>query len=280
MKYTDKTFKKKFGHGYYENTSLISNSMMTLFDKDPHYYKLVCIDKTIVPKMKKALFIGKAVDLWLTEGKVAFNRIYIHEDIKKNTKAGKTRALEIEAKGKTLLNEADMALVTGLVHRTKAQPIFRQIIKGDEYWLPAITQIILTNEEEDTKGKLDFLQPSRDGKVIRIIDHKTSKDISKRNYYFSVKKYNYDRQMAHYKNLVRHNYPNVKEIKCLHFSVEKDPEFIFHCQLFKFPRYMIEDALGKIYDILADIRKSNFKPQLIKSFDEAVEITDDYEIQT
>lgn len=263
MLYTDETFKQKFGHGYYENTTLISNSMVSTFMKSPYRYKEMYIDKTITREPTDSMIVGGAVDCILTEGFAEFNKQY--EVVKRRTDKARQ------------INETMYKTVIKLVDRILEQPVYQDIVNGCKKYQPTEMQLILVDEELGVKGKLDFLQVSHDGKSARIIDLKTTKSIRPDRYHYSCIDYGYYRQMAMYRHLVLTNYPSVKNVVCYHLSIEKDNDGIYDCSLFHMGTDILDVQFENLREILSEIKAEKEFARSTIEWDDAVLIGSEYD---
>jgi len=260
MKYTDKTFEKKFGHRYYENTSLISNSMISTFLKSPYRYKQMYIDKTATREPTDSMIVGGAVDCILTEGMKTFQGMY--EVVKRRTCK------------KTQLTEVMFDSVMGLVARIEQQPVYQSIAKGCKTYKKSANQIILVDEELGVKGKLDFLQISKDKKRARIVDLKTTRSVQPHRYHYSCLDYGYYRQMAMYRYLVGITYPEVEEIACYHLAIEKDNDGIYPCMLYDLGTHRLNIELEGIQQYIQEIKSEKDFAQKTVDWDDTVLLWD------
>lgn len=264
MKLTPKDLTPENYHELKNKLGIISNSDLKKFIDNPAQFKYEVIDKNRVWEDKPAYWIGSRVDDVLTGDGYVFEDLYSPKVLKKdnpelfelNNQYKETKEKEVVAKGK-------FDMVQGLCKSAYKNEFF------NKYCKPSIKQKILTMPYKLSHGfkmlggMLDYLYI--DGKNAIIIDLKSamkfmpiqkfdeSLDDYKARcanvYLWRCRNYGYINQAGMYDRLVKYNYPEVKNIKFIHFVIEKIIDE-FPISIIPFSRKTIDEGWDNIESTL------------------------------
>jgi len=187
----------------------LSQSALKDFIKCSTYYKAKHIDKIIPNEQTDALTVGSALDCWITENKMTFERTYEVMEPKKK------RCKKTDPSYPYQLTDGMYNTVEGMASRINSQPIMEKLFGKCD------TQTILTTKTR--KAKLDYFYAH--GPTGIIADLKSTADISKLKY--SVRDFGYYLQMAYYRSLAKLTYPKVKNWRCYLVVVDKTKNYQF-----------------------------------------------------
>jgi len=256
---------------YYQDITHISASMIKKYKFCPELFNATYISKEFVKheKEEKALIIGSAVDVLLTEPEnwdkhFVVPSLQITEVVNKKTgeikkKKGARKANEdglfIDEKGRHQLTDEDYKMMLACEKEVRRQPLFK------EYCQNAETQVIIQTEFDGikVKGKLDFLNWEKKA----IIDLKTCKSVNELEYKSeykkgSIKEFSYDFQGSWYERLAfaKHNIPEEeqKEWKFYLACVDKK-KFCNRFIMLEIPKETLDIAYEEMLGINGDNQK-------------------------
>jgi hypothetical protein len=236
----------------------ISNSRIGDFLKDKNFFKKKHLTGEIENKKTTPMLIGSACDRWLTAGKDAFLKEYI---------AVSRRNLKSPPVGITELTQVQYDEVVSICESVERQDAFKEL--ADHQKQQILTMPMELGLFEGLCGIPDWFKV--EGSKTTITDLKTAEQAKIAvKYHYHCLDYNYYRQMAVYDLLIRHNFPEVKEVKHRHLTVEKDPDGIYKVYTFKLNLERIEMEKENILDnILPAIKaETEFAPSNVKWSDE------------
>jgi hypothetical protein len=242
-----------------ENT-YISNSRIKDYLTDPYYYYRKHVLGEVKDIESQPLRLGQAVDMWLTEGKKVFEKNYI---------AVTRRNLKNPPTTHTELPNGEYNMVVKLCERVESQDAYK-VLKDYK------KQIILSQDIKDLKnhkgicGIPDFFQVFND--IAIIVDLKTSITIDPYKYNFRCLDLGYYNQMAMYSKLIKHKYPEVKQVECRHLVVHKDPLEIYKTQVFILDAERIALIEDNIDSIVQEIDSNKEWRGTNVSWDDAINI--------
>jgi len=232
---------------YFADTSHISSSMIKSYLRSPAYYKAMYIDKTIDGPASAAIDFGSALDCLLTESKAKFDRKFTYAVLKKDDPERFEANKEFRG---TVLSANAYQTVLIAAKAIKVTSAYKWIKKNNPQGQTVLTGVL---NGVKVKGKLDWLNII--GDVAVITDLKTTTNLHPTKYLYHAADFQYDVQMAMYRELVRQNF-NVKEVVCQHLVVTKGTwpqvaSFVFSEQLLQF-------GMNKILKALDGISKGDF----------------------
>ena len=207
-----------------------------------------------------SMLFGKAVDMWLTEGKEKFLKNFI----------GVERRNKNNTHGLIELNNTVYEQIVALCSKVELTDAYKSL-KGHKRQV-LLKQDLDLGRFKGIAGILDFLKVDKKNNRAIITDLKTTTDISPTKYFFTCKTYRYFSQLGVYGLLVQNKY-GIKDIEYRHLAIQKDPDGIYSCQTFIFDKDLIEYEIAKTFDILKDISaEKDFLPNNA-SWDKAVVIS-------
>lgn len=238
----------------------ISNSRIGDFLKDKNFFKKKHITGEIPNKKTQPMIIGGAVDCWLTGCRADFEKQYV---------VVARRNLKNPPVGITELTQAQYEEIVAICESVERQDAYKDLTGHT-------TQQILTMPMELGKfiglcGIPDWFNV--DGHKAVITDLKTAEQAkSAVKYHYHCLDYGYYRQMSVYDLLIRHNYPEVKEIEHRHLVVEKDSDGVNRVYTFILSAERVEMEKEVILDnILPAIKaETEFAPSNVKWEDAVV----------
>lgn len=238
----------------------ISNSRISDWLKDKHYFKLKHITGEIENKKTTPMLLGSACDRWLTAGKDTFLKEYI---------AVSRRNLKDPPKNIIELTPVQFEEVVAICESVERQDAFKELADHEK-------QRILTMDMDLGKfcglcGQIDFFKV--EGSKATITDLKTAEQAkSSVKYHYHCLDYRYYAQMAVYDLLIRHNYPDVKEVTHRHLVVEKDPDGVNKVYTFILDAERVEMEKENILDniLLAIKSETEFAPSNVSWSDSVV----------
>ena len=237
----------------------ISNSRISDWLKDKHYFYQKHITGDIENKKTIPMLIGSACDCWLTDSRKAFELQY-NVVARRNLKNPPSDVIEI--------TQSQYDEIVGICESVERQDAYKAM-KGHN------TQEILTMPMElglfeGLAGIPDWF--SVQGSKATITDLKTAEQAkSSVKYHYHCLDYGYYRQMAVYDLLIRHNF-KVKEIEHRHLVVEKDSDGVNKVYTFILDAERIEmEKEFILLDILPAIKsETEFAPSNVKWSDAVV----------
>jgi hypothetical protein len=232
----------------------ISNSRIGDFLKDKYYFYQKHITGEIENKKTTPMLIGSACDRWLTAGKDTFLKEYI---------AVSRRNLKSPPVGIIELTPAQYEEVVAICESVERQDAFKELSDHTK-------QAILTMPMDLGKfcglcGQIDFFKV--EGSKATITDLKTAEQAkSSVKYHYHCLDYRYYSQAAVYQLLIKHNYPEVKDITFRHLVVEKNNDQVYNVYTFILDEERIameeENILSNILPEIA--KEKDFLPNNIK----------------
>jgi exodeoxyribonuclease VIII len=181
----------------YHADPAIGKSMLDALARSPlHYWSRYVAENRVEPEPTPAMVLGSAFHALLLEREL-FEASYIAAPaVDRRTKAGKAAWAELEASGKTVLSEDDLAALTGMAASVLAHPAASRLLA-----LPGRAEVSLFYEDPATglrcKARPDWLTESG-----VIVDIKTTQDASPEAFRKSAYNFRYDVQAAHYTSAV------------------------------------------------------------------------------
>ena len=237
----------------------ISNSRISDWLKDKHYFYQKHITGDIENKKTIPMLIGSACDCWLTDSRKAFELQY-NVVARRNLKNPPSDVIEI--------TQSQYDEIVGICESVERQDAYKAM-KGHT------TQKILTMPMElglfcGICGVPDFFKI--DGKTAVITDLKSAERAdSPIKYYYHCLDYGYFRQAAMYKILLRYNFKDVEKIIFRHITVQKE-ENIYGVYTFILDDERIameeENILSNILPMIA--KEKDFLPRNTKWSDAIV----------
>lgn len=228
---------------YYTNKNrYLSNSKISDWLKSKEYFYKRHITGEIVKKETKALFVGKACDLWLTKSRKAFEKKYIQ--VKRKSKNPPTGIIE--------LSESVYKEIVGICESVEKTTAHKEFKKGRK-------QVILQMDMkiglfDGLCGIPDSLHiDKKTGKAI-IDDLKTAKNVDKKKYYYHALEYGYFRQQAMYQILLE-NTLGITDVISRHLVVEKDSDGIYKVKTYILDQEKINEEKKKLWKIIDNIAK-------------------------
>jgi uncharacterized protein YfkK (UPF0435 family) len=238
----------------------ISNSRINDWLKDKNYFYKKHITGEIENKKTTPMLIGSAVDTWLTGCRKDFENQYIVVS-RRNLKNPPIRITELT---QTQYNE-----IVSICESVERQDAYKEM--KDHQTQQILTMPMDLGKFEGLCGIPDWFSIKGDKAVIT--DLKTAEQAkSAIKYHYHCLDYGYYRQMAVYDLLIRHNYPEVKEIEHRHLVVEKDSDDVNKVYTFILSAERVNMEKENILtNILPDIKKeTEFAPSNIKWEDAVV----------
>lgn len=229
---------------YDKNTHALSNSKIKSYSNCPNYFKRKYIDGTVEEASSDVFVFGAICDKLLSGED--FDRSY--RVVERRTKALKESA---ELSGETLLTQSqydEIFEVASAVENTSAYQTIKRYAKSQ-----VILQVPLAiNKDFDSIcGKPDWFWVDKDGTCF-IVDLKTSKTTSERQYYYTALNYGYHCQLGMYRYLLRECYPEIKAFRCFNLVAEKTQD-IYKVELYEYPESMIDEAETWLFDQIKKI---------------------------
>src|SRR3990167_1137280 len=183
---------------YFEDERL-SQSKLKIYLKCTNLYKALYLDHSIEPEETDALIIGRAVDVYITEGEESFFKQFeIVDRRKKNTSEEKIQ-----------LNNSMWDIIQKMTEKIQQQPVMELFKKCD-------TQVELY--DNDFKAKIDYFHINKSG-TVTIADLKTIADTDKM--YRQIEEYGYFFQLSFYKFLIKRLNKKAKRFNCYIVVVDK-----------------------------------------------------------
>ena len=250
----------------------LSNSKISAFLRDKHYFKQLCIDGSIDFKQTPSIKFGKGIDIVLTDSVKAFNKEYQIKVLKKNNPALFEEQKSLP-KERTVTPEF-VDNVLGAVKAVKGQDAYKEIIDRG-----FVSQEIFY-ETRDDMGIWEGLCGIPDWYLyddttygnpgVIIIDLKTTQSVDPKKFLYSCMDYGYFRQQAMYQRLIKNKFPKAKWFESRILAVENSG--LYKVELFKINQQIIE-ANKKELDIIIKsiVDEKEFAPQNL-SWDDAIEI--------
>lgn len=237
---------------YYADTSHISSSMIKAYLKSPAYYKALYIDKTITGPDSPAIDFGSALDTLLTESEEAFHKQFTYSVLKKDDPEKFEANKTFEG---TVLTKSAYDLVLAAAGAVQSTTAYKVLQNNNPQ-----SQTVLTGEINGVKvkGKLDWLniiEPEEGRRIAVITDLKTTTNLHPTKYFYHALDFNYDVQMAMYKELTRQTFL-VDDVVCQHLVVSKNewPQVA----VFEFGPQLLEVGMNKIINALSGIAAEDF----------------------
>lgn len=234
---------------YFQDTKYISNSKITDWLKDKKFFYDKHVARTIEQEYTIPLITGHAVDMWITQGEMAFRKAYRVVTTRKKA----------EGDYRWQLNETMYNEIVAIVASLKRQDAFKEL-KG------CCTQEILQMDMKlgkfkGIKGIPDWYKV--DGDRCTIIDLKTSNTADTVKYFYHCLDYAYFRQFAMYTILLENKYPQIKSFEYRHLVVEKDPDNIYNVYPFRLANERVEMEKNNILEFIlpAIAKEKDFAPR-------------------
>jgi exodeoxyribonuclease VIII len=177
----------------YHSDPAIGKSMLDSIARSPlHYWARHVDPNRVEPTPTPAMVLGTAFHALLLERDLFETSYIAAPSVDRRTKAGKATWAELEASGKTVLSEDDLAALTGMAASVLQHPAASRLLA-----LPGRAEVSLFYEDDATglrcKARPDWLT---DGGII--VDIKTTQDASPEAFRKSAYNFRYDVQAAHY----------------------------------------------------------------------------------
>jgi len=225
---------------YFEDERLSQSKLKDYFHCS-NLYKARHIDHSIGYEETDALIIGRAVDVYITEGEESFfEQFEIVDRRKKNTSESKIQ-----------LNNSMWDIAQKMIGKIQLQPVMTMFKKCD-------TQVELYDNE--FKAKIDYLHISKTG-TCTIADLKTIADTDKM--YRQIEEFGYFFQLAFYKFLIKKINPKVKRFNCYIVAVDKTMKTKF-CVYKVAPKHLAVEE-RKIAAILKHMKHNQkFEKRMLK----------------
>jgi len=243
----------------------LSNSKLKDYAKDKHYFYQKHVLGNIEQKKTDALFIGSAVDCWLTSGEKKFREKYYI--VSRRT----TNSPDYEFQ----LNQTMYDSVEKMCRKIESQTAYTQL-RGFK-----AQQILQVDRKigifEGLCGIPDWFKVKDDHCII--VDLKTAENALQTKYHYKCLEYGYYQQQAMYRILVQANYPEVKIFEHRHLVVEKDPDGINNVFVYKLSEARVLEEVDEIEKLLLEIaEEKKFLPRNV-SWDDVItigEINEDF----
>jgi len=238
----------------------ISNSRIGDFLKDKHFFYQKHITGEIENKKTNPMLIGSACDRWLTAGKDMFLKEYI---------CVSRRNLKSPPVGITELTQTQYDEIVAICESVERQDAYKEL--KDHTTQQILTMLMELGLFKGLCGIPDWFKV--EGSKAIITDLKTAEQAkSSVKYHYHCLDYGYYRAMGFYDILIRHNYPEVKEVEHRHLVVEKDPDGVNKVYTFILSQERIELEKENILDNILPAIKSEteFAPSNVKWSDSVV----------
>ena len=247
------------GNYFTDENKYLSNSKVSDWLKDKHYFYKKHITGEINSPVTDAMVLGSAVDTWLTESKEAFEAQYIQ--VTRRSKKGDTP-------WRYQLTKTMYDSVENMCTNAETSPAVLQLQK--EYKAQEIMQCDI--ELTHFKGLCGIPDWYRvDGDTADIVDLKTAQSIDVHKYHYKCLDLGYYRQQAFYQIMLEKKY-GCTNFMSRHLVIEKDPDNINHVQTFILNQEKIEAEKDFLFQIFESIKKEvDFAPHRA-TWDEAIEI--------
>lgn len=187
----------------------LSNSKISDYLKSPEYFYKRHITKELGRKESDAFLIGKACDIWLTEGKEKFLSKYVCVD-RRNLKNPPTVIVE--------LNNSQYNLIIGMCESVEKTPAYQEV-KNHKSQQIFFEDFKIGEYFSGLCGIPDWYDIQ--GDICYITDLKTTMSVDEKKYHWSCLEHGYYRQQAMYQRLIKHKHPEIKKFVSRHLSVEK-----------------------------------------------------------
>ena len=198
-----------------------------------------------------ALKIGKAVDIFISQGEEEFRKQFIAVS-RRNIKNPPINVIE--------LTEKQYEDVIGMSQVILNQPAYKDLADYDKQRI--ITLDMPIGEHFcGLAGIPDFMRI--EGDTCYLVDEKTAWDTDDRKYYYKCRDFGYFRQFAVMTIILRQTNPEIKNFIYRHLVIEKDKDSIFQPAVFTLANEQIEAEIDVINKhIIPDISKEkDFKPK-------------------
>ena len=191
---------------YYNDKKYISNSMLGLLLQDSETFTLWMNGEIVIsptPDMVVGNVAHGELFQYISAGSYVSDYPFeIVEPYRLNTKAGKLyfeeKVKPLVDAGKNIIKQDDYDNVLMMIGDAKQDPfLFDYLEQLSEHYTLSFEEVF-TGEYKGVKikGKLDIVCRDASGRVRKIIDYKTTKDIN--GFHYSVSRYGYDRQAGMY----------------------------------------------------------------------------------
>lgn len=211
--------KKITNNNYYNQDKYLSNSKISDYLKDKHYFYRKHILGEIKQEITIPLVKGSAVDTWLTRGEMAFRRDY-KVVTARSAKNGDMRWQINEPMYKQIVNICQNVQATDAYKDLKDFKT-QQVIQFD----------IKIGLFKGLKGIPDWFKI--DGNKCIIVDLKTSNTADPVKYHYHCLDYGYYRQAATYAYILSLNHPELDTFTFRHLVAEKDSDDINNVYTFE-----------------------------------------------
>lgn len=226
---------------YAKELNHISNSKLNDWLKCPNYFYRKWVLDLIPQEETKALTIGIAVDMWLTEGKEKFDNHYKIIAGDGRTKEVKEAKSKYEAEGKAILNSDDYNLISGICNAVEATSAYQEVKSHRAQEVLKVDRKI--GIFSGLIGKPDWY--NIEDNVCTITDLKTCEPKDARAYHFHCISYGYYRQMAFLSMLLKELNPNIEHFVYRHLVAEKE-ENVYKVKTYFLNVDRINDEKGMI----------------------------------
>lgn len=205
----------------YYSVKALSNTAMGYLKKSPLHFRAFMDGK--IPS-SKAMEIGRWVHEAVLEPEQWNGKWFVKENAR--TKAGKEYNESLEAKGLVGITQNEYDMIRGMVGRLlqcewlgRLFVLYETMIEQEFYW-----QEQVNGQAIDCKAKLDLIIPGAN----MMIDLKTTREAEPKGFIRKARySYDYDRQMAWYKNAcVKAGILN-EDAKCFFVCIEKEPPYAY-----------------------------------------------------
>lgn len=222
----------------------INKSALWHLTKNPAYFKYM-LENPQEPT--PALLFGQAIHKMILEPDDFLNEFAVMPQVDRRTKEGKEIAatFELEAQGKTIINQADMDKITAMAFGLQQSKYATSMLnKATAKELP----IFWTDERSKLKCKckVDGIVELSDR--IIIFDYKTTMDASENAFMRAAIKYGYDVQAAHYIRGIKADRGNDKAIDFVFIAQEKTEPYCVN--VFQADDDFIEFGLTRLNDLM------------------------------
>lgn len=232
----------------------ISNSDVGLYLKCPKRFS----DKKkgkVVKSETPALRIGKAVDVYVSEGPASFARQYV---------ASARRSIKNPPKTFTELTLAEYAQVEAMGKKVRSTSAYKALVKGKFKKQQVLQYDMKLGRFKGICGIPDFYKIDDNGHAI-IVDLKTSATINPFKYHYHCLTYGYYRQMAMYSYLLAKIFPSTihsKKLEYKHLVIEKDPDGIYNVATFILDPDLVTKERDSLVRTIHEIKNTKtFKPK-------------------
>jgi exodeoxyribonuclease VIII len=174
----------------YHRHGSVSKSQIDQFAKSPAHY---LASLTTPRKETDAMKIGSLFHTMVLEPEKS--NFVVGPDVNKNTKEWKAFKADAEASGQTIIDQATLDMLNGMVESVKSHPAARALLNG-----PGIAEGSAFWHDERS-GELCRCRPDFYLQDLGIIvDLKSTEDASPKEFARSIAKYNYHMQSAYYQD--------------------------------------------------------------------------------